>query len=63
MEDRVNDEFIKYTLEVWQPRTPRRLTEEDAREIIDNITGFFKVLIEWDEKERGKTPGPGSLPL
>jgi hypothetical protein len=29
-----------------QPRINRTLTNEDARAITENITGFFKVLIE-----------------
>jgi len=32
--------------------TEEKLTEEDAREIIGNITGFFSVLKEWDDKLR-----------
>ena len=59
----MDKEFIKYTREFWQKRTSRPLTDEDAREIIENITGFFKILIEWDERERGETPGPGPPPL
>ena len=40
------------TLEVWSPRSTRPLTEEDAREIAANMTGFFRVLLEWKAKKR-----------
>jgi hypothetical protein len=30
-------EFLKETIEFWQPRTTRKLTREDAREIIENM--------------------------
>ena len=30
----------------------RPLTEEDAREIAENMTGFFRVLLEWKAKKR-----------
>jgi hypothetical protein len=40
------------TLEVWSRRSTRPLTEEDAREIAANMTGFFRVLLEWKAKKR-----------
>lgn len=49
-----DDALIEKTLEVFQPRTPRRLTREDAREIRANLCGFFTVLMEWDAKERAR---------
>ncbi len=41
------DDLIDRTREVWQPRIGRNLTDEDARQISENITGFFTVLAEW----------------
>ena len=43
---------IARTREVWQPRLGRDLTDEDARQIMHNITGFFGVLTEWSRAER-----------
>jgi len=40
------EEFIDYTLRVFQPRTSRVLTREDAREIAENVVGFFSTLRE-----------------
>jgi len=45
-------DLIDQTIAIWQPRTERRLTREDGREIIENITGFFTILQEWERKER-----------
>jgi hypothetical protein len=50
-------DFIEQTIDIWQKRTDRRLTREDGREIIENITGFFTILQEWERKER--TAGQG----
>ena len=45
-------DFIDQTIAIWQKRTERKLTREDGREIIENITGFFSILQEWERKER-----------
>jgi hypothetical protein len=37
---------IVRTRKVWQPRLGRDLTDEDARQITLNFTGFFGVLAE-----------------
>jgi hypothetical protein len=51
------NDFIEETRAFWQSRTDRVLTREDAREIIENMTGFFRVLLEWDRAKRSKSPG------
>ena len=45
-------EFLDKTITFWQPRTTRKLTREDARQMIENATGFFRVLAEWDAKSK-----------
>ena len=47
-------DFIDQTIAIWQPRTKRQLTREDGREIIENMTGFFRILQEWDRVDRAK---------
>lgn len=47
-----NSPFIDDTLAYWQPISDRVLTREDAREIIENLSGFFAVLLEWDAEDR-----------
>ncbi len=55
--DNLNDDLIRRTREVWQPRLGRDLSREDARQIAANITGFFSVLAEWS---RAEPPMPAS---
>lgn len=44
-------ELTEHTNAVWQPRLRRRLSNEDAREIAENMTGFFTILAEWSRQE------------
>jgi hypothetical protein len=43
---------IARTRQVWQPRIGRDLTDEDARQIMHTVTGFFGVLAEWSRAEK-----------
>jgi hypothetical protein len=43
---------IARSRQVWQPRVGRDLTDEDALQIIRNVTGFFGMLAEWSRAER-----------
>ncbi len=49
---RYDEQFLQETVEFWQPRTARKLTREDARQMVENVTGFFQVLAEWDAKAK-----------
>jgi hypothetical protein len=51
-----NDNLIDRTREVWKPRLGRDLSREDARQIVENVTGFFAILTEWSRGEM-LTPG------
>jgi hypothetical protein len=44
-------QLTERTIAVWQPKIRRRLSNEDAREIAENITGFFTILAEWSRHE------------
>jgi hypothetical protein len=46
-----NDNLIERTRQVWQPRLGRDLSREDARQIVENVTGFFALLAEWSRAE------------
>ena len=46
-----NDNIIERTIETWQPRFNRDLSQEDARQIVENVTGFFSILAEWSRTE------------
>ena len=43
----INDDLIDRTLETWQQRVDHPLTRDDARQIIENVSGFFSILAEW----------------
>jgi hypothetical protein len=45
-------DLVGATIALWQPRAARELTQEDARQIIENVSGFFAVLAEWSRAER-----------
>jgi hypothetical protein len=45
-------DLIQHTIRVWEPRLGRRLTEEDARQILENVVGFFHVLEAWSRERR-----------
>ena len=47
-----NDNLIDQTRAVWQSRLGRNLTDDDARQIMHNVTGFFDLLAEWSRAER-----------
>ena len=39
--------LLEETIRFWQPRTSRPLTHEDARQMVENMTGFFTTLQRW----------------
>lgn len=53
--DAANDNDFKAqiagTRNIWQPRMGRDLSDEDARQILHSVTGFFGVLAEWRRAE------------
>ena len=48
----ISDEQIKHAKEFWEPRYGRELTSEEAREIIQNLIGFFEILIQADRRQK-----------
>lgn len=55
--DNCKDNLIGRTREVWQPRLGCDLSREDARQIVENMTGLFSVLAEWS---RAELPSPAN---
>ena len=49
-------QFLDATRQFWQSRTHTPLTHEDARQIAENISGFFRILSEWEAAERSAAP-------
>ncbi len=52
-----NDNLIDRTIKTWEPRLDRNLSREDARQIVENVTGFFSILAEW---ARAEMPEPAN---
>lgn len=47
-----SDNLVEQTHKIWQPRIGRNLSEEEARQIAENVTGFFAILTEWSRAAR-----------
>lgn len=67
---RHSDKFLDEAIKFWQPRMQRDLSQEDARQITENLSGFFRLLLEWDAQHRGHdsipdvlSDDPGELPM
>jgi hypothetical protein len=44
--------IIDETANFWSRRSGRAISQEDARQIVENVAGFFSVLSEWEAAER-----------
>ncbi len=53
--DQSESQLVVRTIEVWQPRAARSLSDADARQISENIAGFFSLLLEWEAREKERT--------
>lgn len=42
--------LIRETRVLWQERYANFLSEDDAQQIITNVTEFFTLLHEWDQQ-------------
>ena len=58
-----NVNLIDRTCKVWQPRIGRNLTNEDARQIRENVTGFFAILAEWSRVEMPTPANDAAKPV
>jgi hypothetical protein len=43
-------EVLTSTIAFWQPQCNGTLTDEDARQIVQNVVGYFDVLVSWDRR-------------
>jgi hypothetical protein len=64
--DAANDNEIRRqiarTRQIWQPRLGRDPSDEGARQIMHNVTGFFGVLAEWSWAEKLSAANDASAP-
>ena len=56
-----NDNLIDQTIRLWQPRLGRNLSREDARQIAENVTGFFATLAKWSRAEMSAAVNDNNL--
>jgi hypothetical protein len=40
--------FLSNTTDRWQAAYGGQLTREDARQIVENVTGYFDLLANWE---------------
>ena len=45
-------DIINYTITFWRERTEQEYSQEDARQMVSNVTGFFAVLTEWGHRAK-----------
>ena len=43
----VDDALLERTVQLFEARSGRSLSKEDARQIVENVSGFFGILAEW----------------
>lgn len=46
----IKSDLIDQTIRLWKGCSGVAISREDAREMINNINGFFEVLAGWDLK-------------
>jgi hypothetical protein len=51
-------QLLDETIAFWQPRVGRELSREDARQILENLTGFFRTLARWEAEEQAPVAEP-----
>jgi hypothetical protein len=56
------NKLVARTIDVWKRRVNEPLSPEDATLLIENVSGFFTVLLEWEaaENERQAAERSGS---
>ena len=42
----------QYFIDLIKKRTGETLSQEDAKDAVSNICGFFKILQKWDYKDK-----------
>ena len=55
LSEKTNAELVDRTIELWAPRVGRELTRDDAQQIIQNVSGFFSILSEWNRADRARS--------
>ena len=54
--------FLEETVRFWRSQGATHYTPEDARQAIQNITGFFQTLSQWSLNAKGQTVNADARP-
>ena len=46
-----SEELIQKTRETFEPRYGRELTRYEAEDILNNLSAFASILLEWHQKD------------
>ena len=44
-----------HTIVFWSERSGQEFSQEDARQMVANVSGFFTVLAEWERRAKAET--------
>jgi len=47
----ISPKLTEQTIQIFESRTGKGISQEEARQAVENICGFFRVLQEWAEAE------------
>ncbi|RWH75387.1 hypothetical protein [Mesorhizobium sp.] len=47
----VDNALLERTVQLFEARTGRLLSNEDARQMVENVSGFFRILAEWKKMD------------
>lgn len=56
IQDGAGNDLVAATVCFWQAHAGLDISSEDAREMIEGVSGFFALLDAWDRHE-GEQPG------
>ena len=51
------EDLSERTLALFGPQSARPLAPEDAREMVENVVGFFRLLQQWERAQPPRTDG------
>lgn len=57
----MDETFLQETVETWQRHYAYPLTREDARQMVENTTGFFKTIKQWADAQAHREDARGDL--
>jgi hypothetical protein len=58
--ERHADSLTQHTRTVWESRAGRELSDEDCREIQQNVFGFLQVLRDWAKSDAAAQQASGT---